>query len=225
MALPLFREVSKLACFVFYDTCTLPMTSATSSGWGDYSDALACFIDSPPALSSSDDTGRCHSAIDDALSNFRPPLSVSQNCSDNGWGSSGDALGSFSSCSESTSDAWGDTGDPLSLMLPSPSALEAVCIDLPVLTTDAEHWLNSDEEDDSRVSVHSGSSSPSTSDPDGETESDYQLSADEDPPNPSPPLSSDEDHLPRKCMSADEAFVGMSQMFCEIPPEVLNICL
>jgi hypothetical protein len=173
------------------------MTSATSSGWGDCSDALACFIDSPPALSSSD----------------------------GGWGSSGDALGSFSPCSESTSDAWGDSSDPLSLMLRSPSALEAVSIDPPVLTTDAEHWLNSDGEDDPRILVHSGSSSSSTSASDGETKSDYQLSADEDLPNPSPPLSSDQDPSPRKCLSADEVFVGMSQMFCEIVPEMLNIYL
>jgi len=73
-------------------------------------------------------------------------------CSDEGFGGAGDALEYLVAHFRKPSDAWGCAGDILELMLPSsPVAFQQDPMDLLAPATDADHWLNSDGEEDSGV--------------------------------------------------------------------------
>jgi hypothetical protein len=183
-----------------------------SHSWGDGSDALARLIPSLPSQSSDSDAGGCWGGTKDALADFVTPLSGS--ASDEGFGGAGDALEYLVAHSESPSDAWGCAGDILELMLPSsPVAFQQDPMDLLAPATDADHWLNSDGEEDSGVQsptkCHLKSPPQSASSFDSQSHSDYAPSTDEHISNPSPRVFGHGDLSPRKHTSEEDLFIGM----------------
>jgi len=185
-----------------------------SHSWGDDSDALACLPSLPSPSSGGDVEGWGNAG--DALANLPTLLSSSSpNGSDMSWGGAGDALDAAVTCLESLSDAWGYAGDALDFLSDSPSALQQEPIDLPASTVDADHWLNSDGEDDSGVQSPTKSPTGSQSPPQSNSSfnsnghSNYVPSTDGHISNLSLPVSGNDDRSPRKCASEEDLFIGM----------------
>lgn len=195
-----------------------PMSSSsTSESWGDNRDALAFLIPSQSIDRSDDNASSCWGDSQDALAGVvDPPSDPAADSSDIFWGSAEDALGCLVANSENLSENAGVDVDEMFHFIPAPPNVGD--LDLPMFSANADHWLNSDAEEDPRFQSPmvgksgSGPTSPlaSTSYSDSQSHLDYKLSTDAD--CPICPLPIDNPN-PRKQSSQEELFVGGQQAF------------
>jgi len=208
----------------------LMSSSSVSQSWGDDNDALACLTPSCSVHGSNEDAGSGWDDSDDALAgvmDLPPSHPILESSDTGGWGSDGDALGHIISSSKSLSENAGV--DIEEGFLFNSAAHYAGHSDLQISAPD-DHWMNSDAEEDPHPTVRSSRveksvsclNSPlaSTSHSDSQTHSDYKLTTDVDHPM-YPPLPGNNPN-PRKQSSQEELFVGVWEVFQNLPSTNLN---